>query len=75
MVSKETDNYMTVKNHTETNLSQKHLKNVNRPCNILPGDEALLNIFVWTPVEDAGGVILVNYLVLLGGESKVKVEL
>jgi hypothetical protein len=28
-----------------------------------------------TPVEDAGGVILANYLVLLSVKVKVKVEL
>ena len=71
MVSKQADNYMTVKNHPETNLSDKSSVKVNRPCNLLPADKALVNIPVRTPVEDAGGVILVNYLVLLGVEAKV----
>ena len=71
MVSKQADNYMTVKNHPETNLSHSTSVNAYRHCNLLPADEALLNIPVRTPVEDAGGVILVNYLVLLGVEAKV----
>ena len=75
MVSKQTDNYMTVENHSETNLSHKTSAGGNKPCNLLSADEALLNIPVRTTVEDAGGVILVNYLVLLGVEAKVKVQL
>ena len=75
MVSKQTNHNMTIEHHPTKFKVTLFSWQKSLPGNLLTADKALVYISSWTPVEDAGGIILILYLVLVSTKPKVNIKL